>query len=48
MTNPLLDLCIGMTVAEVRDTEQGSEVVFDNGSFLFVTRQGELAHGGFE
>jgi hypothetical protein len=37
-----------MTVAEVRDTEHGSEVVFANGSFLFVNGQGEIAHGGFE
>lgn len=45
--NPLA-LCIGMTVADVRNTEEGREVVFTDGSFLFVNRNGEIAHGGFE
>lgn len=43
-----LALCIGMTVASIADNGQGLEVVFENGSFLFVNRNGEIAHGGFE
>ena len=44
--NPLA-LCVGMTVASIEDKGQGLEVVFEDGSFLFVS-QGEMCHGGFE